>query len=244
MEVAHCSANWRGMVDSKQTTPLQVLAEFEELYEFRFFGFMRELFSPLITPLVLVFCIPRCCEDIVIHIAENTVLVPGVGHISSFSNFDFQKHGNPQYGASVAASTAHQAKDGKMERAFLHFIRMYPMWQPSPDGQRLMDTLVGYLNTNPGVVPLASPTTTASVATTTSATAGMGASTAMLRSISPGNEVRTIRHLTAHRSLPRLHAHSHTRMPQVIARLDDAQINLLHQSYFQHNQYQRGHGNV
>jgi hypothetical protein len=111
------------------------------------------LLSPFVTPLVLIFCLPRCAEDIVLHIAENSVDVTGVGHISSFANFDFEKHGNPQYGAAVAASSLHQTKHGKMERSFLHFIRMYPAWQPPSQGCRMMETLAGFLQQHPDAIP-------------------------------------------------------------------------------------------
>ena len=198
----------------------QVLGEFEELYEYRVFGFLRELFSPFVTPLVFFFCIPQCCEELVMHIASNTVEVHGVGHISSFANFEFAKHGNPQYGATVEGGALNHAKDGKMERSFLHFTRTYPEWQPPPEGCAMMASLVDFMTHHTDTIHDES-------------------TVALAQSISltTPNPVRILSVSLSHSQSGRVQNTHHTTVTlqvEAISRMEDTQINVLQQSFFQH----------
>lgn len=75
-------------------------------------------------------------------VREHTTHVEGVGDVCSLAAFDFDRHGNPKYGApSAAPSKAARSKQGKMEKSFLTFVATYPTWAPPPGGRALLSAL-------------------------------------------------------------------------------------------------------
>lgn len=54
-----------------------------------------ELFSPIITPLILIFNLSHKSQDIVDFFRNFTVDVVGVGDVCSFAQMDVRRHGNP-----------------------------------------------------------------------------------------------------------------------------------------------------
>ncbi|CAI8608064.1 unnamed protein product [Vicia faba] len=86
---------WRG----KQSTET-VRTEFETLFQYTGMMLLEEMASNFLTPYLLLFVVPKRVDDILQFIADFTVHVESVGHVCSFSVFDFQKHGNSSYGSS------------------------------------------------------------------------------------------------------------------------------------------------
>lgn len=102
-------------------------AQFCQLFDYKISLFFQELLSVLFTPLVLCFSLPTCADQIIDFIREFTVHVDGLGYVCSFSQFDFERHGNQKYGAPVQAQDEHLlSKDGKMEKSFLNFKVWWP----------------------------------------------------------------------------------------------------------------------
>lgn len=56
---------------------------------------LEELFSPLITPLILCVKFREKAQEIVEFFHNFTVEVVGVGDVCSFAQMDIRKHGNP-----------------------------------------------------------------------------------------------------------------------------------------------------
>eukprot|EP00013_Stygamoeba_regulata_P026488 CAMPEP_0177661810 /NCGR_PEP_ID=MMETSP0447-20121125/18912_1 /TAXON_ID=0 /ORGANISM="Stygamoeba regulata, Strain BSH-02190019" /LENGTH=237 /DNA_ID=CAMNT_0019167247 /DNA_START=355 /DNA_END=1068 /DNA_ORIENTATION=+ len=105
-----------------------VYDEFTELFEYRVMGFLREMFSVLTAPLVLIFILrPRSHQLISFFAKFTTVNVHGVGDICSFAAFH-NEHGNSKYGSSSSASKDMRSKQGKVEKSMMHFKESYPQW--------------------------------------------------------------------------------------------------------------------
>ncbi|MBA0583412.1 hypothetical protein Gorai_014271, partial [Gossypium raimondii] len=71
-------------------------------------------------------------------IADFTVDIEGVGHVCSFSAFDFQNHGNGNYGSPSNAPRSQRSSQGKMEKSFLSFKSSYPSWEPDSQGKQFL----------------------------------------------------------------------------------------------------------
>ncbi|CAH1447296.1 unnamed protein product [Lactuca virosa] len=127
---------WRG----KENTEY-VRVEFETLFQYTGKMLLEEMASIFLTPFLLIFVVPKRVDDILQFIADFTVDVQGVGHVCSFSTFNFQKHGNIKYGSPHNASRTYRSSQGKMEKSFLSFQSSYPSWEPSADGKQFLSTL-------------------------------------------------------------------------------------------------------
>ncbi|XP_054801760.1 autophagy-related protein 9-like isoform X2 [Prosopis cineraria] len=77
-------------------------------------------------------------DDILQFIADFTVNVEGVGHVCSFSVFDFQEHGNSNYGSPHNAPRSRRSSQGKMEKSFLSFQSSYPSWASDSRGKQFL----------------------------------------------------------------------------------------------------------
>jgi autophagy-related protein 9 len=105
--------------------------QFSEFFDLKVSLFLQEFTSVLFTPLALWFSLPSCSEQIVDFFREFTVQVDGLGYVCSFSLFDFERHGNPKYGApGHARSEYYVSKQGKMEKSFINFKAHNPDWEP------------------------------------------------------------------------------------------------------------------
>ncbi|KAM0007117.1 hypothetical protein Hdeb2414_s0019g00550591 [Helianthus debilis subsp. tardiflorus] len=121
-----------------------VRVEFETLFQYTGKMLLEEMASIFLTPFLLIFVVPERVDDILQFIADFTVDVEGVGHVCSFSVFDFQKHGNSKYASPHNSSTTYRSSQGKMEKSFLSFQSSYPSWEPSADGKQLLSTLKAF----------------------------------------------------------------------------------------------------
>ncbi|CAI8602855.1 unnamed protein product [Vicia faba] len=124
---------WRG----KQSTET-VRTEFETLFQYTGMMLLEEMASIFLTPYLLLFVVPKRVDDILQFIADFTVHVEGVGHVCSFSVFDFQKHGNSSYGSSSDSPREQRSSQGKLEKSFLSFQSSYPSWEPNAEGKKFL----------------------------------------------------------------------------------------------------------
>ncbi|KAI4301121.1 hypothetical protein L6164_034434 [Bauhinia variegata] len=134
---------WRGKECSKA-----VCIEFETIFQYTGMMLLEEMTSIFLTPYLLLFIVPKRVDDILQFIAEFTTNIEGVGHVCSFSTFDFQGHGNSNYGSPYNAPRRQRSSQGKMEKSFLSFQSCYPSWEPSAEGKRFLVNLKTFCEKN------------------------------------------------------------------------------------------------
>ncbi|KAK2648645.1 hypothetical protein Ddye_016134 [Dipteronia dyeriana] len=127
---------WRG----KESTEM-VRIEFETLFQYTGMMLLEEMASIFLTPFLLLFVVPKRVDDILQFIADFSVNVEGVGHVCSFSTFDFQNHGNSNYGSPYHTPRTQRSSQGKIEKSFLGFQSSYPSWEPNAQGKQYMTNL-------------------------------------------------------------------------------------------------------
>lgn len=131
--------HWRG-AENKDI----VRAEFESLFQYTGMTLLEELISIFVTPYALLFLLPKYVEDILQFIREFTVHIDGVGNVCSLSVFDFENHGNQNYGSPFHTCKAMRSCQGKMEKSFLNFQSSYPHWVPDFNGKRFLSILADF----------------------------------------------------------------------------------------------------
>lgn len=127
---------WRGKVNTEM-----VRLEFETLFQYTVMMLLEEMASIFLTPYLLIFVVPKRVDDILKFIADFTVDVEGVGHVCSFSVFDFKNHGNSNYGSPHNSPATERSSQGKMEKSFLSFQSSYPSWEPNAEGKQFESNL-------------------------------------------------------------------------------------------------------
>ncbi|KAM7496080.1 hypothetical protein LguiA_020494 [Lonicera macranthoides] len=127
---------WRG----KENTDV-VRMEFETLFQYTGMMLLEEMASIFLTPFLLIFVAPKRVDDILQFISDFTVDIEGVGNVCSFSAFDFQKHGNNNYGSPCNLPRFKRSSQGKMEKSFLSFQNNYPSWEPNAQGKQFLSTI-------------------------------------------------------------------------------------------------------
>lgn len=127
---------WRG----KENTEM-VRVEFETLFQYTGMMLLEEMTSIFLTPFLLLFVVPKRVDDILQFIQDFTVDVEGVGHVCSFSVFDFQHHGNSNYGSPHNSLRTQRSSQGKMEKSFLSFQSSYPSWESNNEGKQFLSTI-------------------------------------------------------------------------------------------------------
>ncbi|KAF9618257.1 hypothetical protein IFM89_000892 [Coptis chinensis] len=118
-----------------------IRADFETLFQYTGMMLLEEMASILLTPYLLLFVVPTRVGDILQFISDFTVDVEGVGHVCSFSVFDFERHGNRNYGSPHNAPRTRRSSQGKMEKSFLSFQGIYPTWEPDAQGKDFLSNL-------------------------------------------------------------------------------------------------------
>lgn len=109
-----------------------VREELGQLFPFKIVFLLVELFSPLLTPIILITRVRHRSQDIVDFFANFTVDVAGVGDVCSFAQMDVRKHGHPKWTppGMTHADRQHQGEGGKTELSLMHFALANPTWQP------------------------------------------------------------------------------------------------------------------
>lgn len=131
--------HWRG-AENKDV----VRTEFESLFQYTGMTLLEELISIFVTPYALLFLLPKYVEDMLQFIREFTVHIDGVGNVCSLSVFDFENHGNQNYGSPFHTCKAMRSCQGKMEKSFLNFQSSYPHWVPDFNGKRFLSILADF----------------------------------------------------------------------------------------------------
>ncbi|XP_077247952.1 autophagy 9 (APG9) [Tasmannia lanceolata] len=127
---------WRGKENADS-----VRMEFETLFQYTGMMLLEEMASIFLTPYLLLFVVPKRVDDILRFISDFTVDVEGVGNVCSLSVFDFESHGNSNYGSPYSAVRDRRSSQGKMEKSFLSFQSTYPTWEPNAQGKQFLSTL-------------------------------------------------------------------------------------------------------
>lgn len=112
---------------------------------------LNELFSPLLTPFVLLFSLRPRAVDIVDFFRNFTVSVVGVGDVCSFAQMDIRKHGNPDWQLTPSTegepdfkptcetNQYTQGENGKTELSLMHFTKTNPTWKMPEDMQKFVN---------------------------------------------------------------------------------------------------------
>ncbi|KAI5466523.1 autophagy protein Apg9-domain-containing protein [Mariannaea sp. PMI_226] len=105
----------------------EIKQEFSELYKMKVVIFMEEMMGIITTPMLLLFSLPKCSDQIVDFFREFTIHVDGLGYVCSFAVFDFQKGvGNTGQGMQRDVREDYYAtKHGKMAASYYGFIDNY-----------------------------------------------------------------------------------------------------------------------
>ncbi|KAF2656004.1 APG9-domain-containing protein [Lophiostoma macrostomum CBS 122681] len=113
----------------------EVRAEFVQLYKMKILIFAEEVLSMIVTPFLLIFCLPKCSERIVDFFREFSIVVDGLGVVCSYSMFPFnQKRQNaPFNGRSrpdddpALREDYFKTKDDKMLKSYYGFLDTYQL---------------------------------------------------------------------------------------------------------------------
>lgn len=144
-EHTHCFPDeWRGKCHS-----VDVADAFRRAFRYKVWLFIDEIASVVFAPLVLCFSLPRCAEDVIRFINENTVDVDGFGQLLGQSLFDFDRYGDPRYGGAPQGSTTQPTVSGKMEKSYLNFKLAYPEWDLD-DAHDFVNAVAGMLAPDSG----------------------------------------------------------------------------------------------
>ncbi|KAM9354691.1 autophagy-related protein 9A [Pholidichthys leucotaenia] len=119
--------HWQGNAHKYETRD-----EFSQLFQYKAVFILEELISPVVTPIILIFCLRRKSLEIIDFFRNFTVEVVGVGDTCSFAQMDIRQHGHPAWMSEgkTEASIYQQAEDGKTELSLMHFAITNPQWQP------------------------------------------------------------------------------------------------------------------
>jgi autophagy-related protein 9 len=114
---------------------------------------LNELFSPFITPFVLLLNVRPKSLELVDFFRNFTVSVVGVGDVCSFAQMDVRKHGNPDWqipsdeskdetvtgGSPVCdANNYTQGEHGKTELSLVHFTLTNPQWKMPTEARQFV----------------------------------------------------------------------------------------------------------
>jgi len=122
----------------------EVRNEFSSFYQVGIFLWLMEILSIFTTPLILLFTLPPCSEDIITYLRENSTTVRYSNYrylVCKFSLLDLENDGDESYGSKI--SSIHRSsirqdllpKYGKLEASFIQFQNDYPSWKPRLKGQ-------------------------------------------------------------------------------------------------------------
>ncbi|CAG7829535.1 unnamed protein product [Allacma fusca] len=141
--------HWKG-----QAHAAKVHDQFAFLFQYKVVYLIEELFSPVVTPFILLFYLRPKALEIVDFYRNFTVEVVGVGDVCSFAQMDVRKHGNPTWQTTTfndmdGSGSDHpsnnnaytQAENGKTELSLVHFIHTNPEWRPPMDSGNFLTNL-------------------------------------------------------------------------------------------------------
>ena len=92
-----------------------VQGEFNAFFSLKSAMFLEEIASVFAAPFVLWFPLCDSADDIIQFVRQFTTNKSGVGDICSLSAFDFNRHGNKNYGAPSHAEKSNRSRQGRSE---------------------------------------------------------------------------------------------------------------------------------
>uniref|UniRef100_A0A3P9JEJ8 Autophagy-related protein 9 n=1 Tax=Oryzias latipes TaxID=8090 RepID=A0A3P9JEJ8_ORYLA len=130
--------HWQGNAHRYETRD-----QFSQLFQYKAVFILEELLSPVVTPIILIFCLRRKSLEIIDFFRNFTVEVIGVGDTCSFAQMDIRQHGHPAWMSEgkTEASIYQQAEDGKTELSLMHFAITNPHWQPPQETTHFISQL-------------------------------------------------------------------------------------------------------
>uniref|UniRef100_A0A673B4U6 Autophagy-related protein 9 n=1 Tax=Sphaeramia orbicularis TaxID=375764 RepID=A0A673B4U6_9TELE len=130
--------HWQGNAHRYETRD-----QFSQLFQYKAVFILEELLSPVVTPIILIFCLRRKSLEIIDFFRNFTVEVVGVGDTCSFAQMDIRQHGHPAWMSEgkTEASIYQQAEDGKTELSLMHFAITNPQWQPPQETTHFISQL-------------------------------------------------------------------------------------------------------
>uniref|UniRef100_A0A8D0CX46 Autophagy-related protein 9 n=1 Tax=Sander lucioperca TaxID=283035 RepID=A0A8D0CX46_SANLU len=130
--------HWQGNAHRYETRD-----QFSQLFQYKAVFILEELISPVVTPIILIFCLRRKSLEIIDFFRNFTVEVVGVGDTCSFAQMDIRQHGHPAWmsAGKTEASIYQQAEDGKTELSLMHFAITNPQWQPPQETTQFISQL-------------------------------------------------------------------------------------------------------
>ncbi|NP_001098249.1 autophagy-related protein 9A [Oryzias latipes] len=132
--------HWQGNAHRYETRD-----QFSQLFQYKAVSvfILEELLSPVVTPIILIFCLRRKSLEIIDFFRNFTVEVIGVGDTCSFAQMDIRQHGHPAWMSEgkTEASIYQQAEDGKTELSLMHFAITNPHWQPPQETTHFISQL-------------------------------------------------------------------------------------------------------
>uniref|UniRef100_A0A7N8Y7H0 Autophagy-related protein 9 n=1 Tax=Mastacembelus armatus TaxID=205130 RepID=A0A7N8Y7H0_9TELE len=134
--------HWQGNAHRYETRD-----QFSQLFQYKAVSMnvfiLEELLSPVVTPIILIFCLRRKSLEIIDFFRNFTVEVVGVGDTCSFAQMDIRQHGHPAWMSEgkTEASIYQQAEDGKTELSLMHFAITNPHWQPPQETTHFISQL-------------------------------------------------------------------------------------------------------
>uniref|UniRef100_A0A8D3B6Z6 Autophagy-related protein 9 n=1 Tax=Scophthalmus maximus TaxID=52904 RepID=A0A8D3B6Z6_SCOMX len=130
--------HWQGNAHRYETRD-----QFSQLFQYKAVFILEELLSPVVTPIILIFCLRRKSLEIIDFFRNFTVEVIGVGDTCSFAQMDIRQHGHPAWMSEgkTEASIYQQAEDGKTELSLMHFAITNPQWQPPQETTHFISQL-------------------------------------------------------------------------------------------------------
>uniref|UniRef100_A0A8C4E9Q6 Autophagy-related protein 9 n=1 Tax=Dicentrarchus labrax TaxID=13489 RepID=A0A8C4E9Q6_DICLA len=130
--------HWQGNAHRYETRD-----QFSQLFQYKAVFILEELISPVVTPIILIFCLRRKSLEIIDFFRNFTVEVVGVGDTCSFAQMDIRQHGHPAWMSEgkTEASIYQQAEDGKTELSLMHFAITNPQWHPPQETTHFISQL-------------------------------------------------------------------------------------------------------
>lgn len=92
---------------------LQARAFVSTLFPYRITTLLHSFLSPIVTPFILVFCMPSRAEQIVDFFRICTKEVPGTGDVCNFAMFNIKEQGNECWRPGSSSSSNPQSGDGR-----------------------------------------------------------------------------------------------------------------------------------
>lgn len=119
-ETHYFPKEWRGRCES-----YDVRDEFLSLFPFKGILLAQECLSVIMAPYILCVSLPRVAREILLFVRSHSLLLPKIGAVCRFAEFDFKEYGH----------------DMKMERSFINFKQNHPQWVGAQEGEEFVQRL-------------------------------------------------------------------------------------------------------